>query len=523
MSYNGNENTRTNGNGNVKRVMILGTGSNVGKSLITAGFCRILNDRGVDVAPFKAQNMALNSYITKEGHEMGRAQVVQAEAARVDPHSDMNPILLKPTGERKSQVIVHGKVHDVLSATEYYAAKAFYKDMVKVSYERLSDIHEAIVMEGAGSPAEINLLEQDIVNMGMAEMADAPVILVGDIDRGGVFAQLYGTVKLLPEHMQARIKGFVVNKFRGDVSILEPGLRMIEELTGIPVLGVMPYVDVDIEDEDSLSERFRAARDINAAIRIGVIRLPKVSNFTDLNVLETFPGVSVEYYRPGDGLGDVDLIVIPGSKSTIDDLMAIRNSGLEEQIIRKHKQGVPVLGICGGYQILGRQIHDPHGTESEIPSVNGMGLLDVATTFHTDKTTTLAEAVVKAPDFLSGLRVNGYEIHMGETVPVEGGSAVGFSTIDKLMGTTVEKSDGAALENAEGTWVIGTYLHGILDNLEFTERLINHLRNKKGLEATKHAYESFEAYKDAQYDALAKAMELNLDIDAMVRIMEGKA
>lgn len=500
--------------------MILGTGSSVGKSLITAGFCRVLNNRGYHVAPFKAQNMALNSYITKEGHEMGRAQVVQAEAARVEPHSDMNPILLKPTGERKSQVIVHGKVHNVLSATEYYAAKPYYKEAVRVSYERLKESYEAIVMEGAGSPAEINLLEQDLVNMGMAEMADAPVVLVGDIDRGGVFAQLYGTVKLLPEPMQKRIKGFIINKFRGDISILEPGLRMIEERTGIPVLGVMPYIDVDIEDEDSLSERFNAGRNVNAPIRIGVIRLPKVSNFTDLNALETFSGVSVEYYKPGEQLGEVDLIVIPGSKNTIEDLMAIRNSGLEEQMIRRHKLGTPILGICGGYQMLGRLIKDPYQTESDIPSINGMGLLEVETTFHTEKTTTLVEAEIQSPAFLKGIAVKGYEIHMGETCPLEEGVTSSFAQITKILDQPICKLDGAV---AHGTgWVMGTYLHGILDNFELTEALLNHLRACKGLESSKHAYDSFDTYKEAQYDVLANTLETHLNIEQMIRVMEGQ-
>ena len=368
-----------------KSLMIQGTASSVGKSILTAAFCRIFKQDGYTVAPFKSQNMALNSFITEEGLEMGRAQVVQAEAAGVVPHVLMNPILLKPSTDKKAQVIFMGKVHKNMSAIEYHEFKPELKGMVKDAYDQLSSQYDVIVLEGAGSPAEINLRENDIVNMGMAELSDSPVILVGDIDRGGVFAAIYGTIKLLTEDEQKRVKGVIINKFRGDIDILKSGLDMIEELTGVPVLGVVPYTPLRIEDEDSLSERFKFEQEKEGQLKVEILYLPHVSNFTDFNVFETQEDVNVRYVMRGQSIGDPDLLIIPGSKNTIEDLIYLRNSGLEEQIIRLSRKGKRIVGICGGYQILGNKLSDPDHTESAITEIHGLGLLDIDTVFESEK------------------------------------------------------------------------------------------------------------------------------------------
>ena len=368
-----------------KNIMIQGTMSNAGKSLLAAGLCRVLRQDGYTVAPFKSQNMALNSFITASGGEMGRAQVVQAEAAGIAPDVRMNPILLKPTTDMGSQVIVNGRPVGNMNAMEYYRRKAEFVPAVLEAYRSLESAYDVVVIEGAGSPAEINLKREDIVNMGLARLVDAPVLLVGDIDRGGVFAQLYGTVALLEEDERARIKGVVVNKFRGDRAILEPGLKTLEELCGVPVAGVVPYLDVDIDDEDSLSARL----DRNGGRRlidIAVIRLPRISNFTDFAPFERYENVSVRYVdRVGD-LHQPDLVLLPGTKSTIADLRWLRQSGLEAAVQRAASAGVPVMGVCGGYQMLGRSVADPEGAEAEPGTeIAGMGLLEVDTVFSGEK------------------------------------------------------------------------------------------------------------------------------------------
>ena len=362
-----------------KAIMIQGTTSNAGKSLIAAGLCRIFRQDGYRVAPFKSQNMALNSYITRDGLEMGRAQVMQAEAAGLEPVVDMNPILLKPTSDQGSQVIVNGEVRGIMRAADYYQYKPQLIPDIMAAYGRLNQENDIIVIEGAGSPAEINLRENDIVNMGMAKMSRSPVLLVGDIDRGGVFAALAGTMLLLEEEEKRMIKGTIINKFRGDVKILEPGLKMLEDIIHIPTLGVVPYLHLDVDDEDSLSERF-SRRDKAADIDIAVIRLPRISNFTDFNPLEYIDQVSVRYVAAPGQLGKPDLIILPGTKNTMDDLLWMRQNGLEAAVQKHAAAGKPILGVCGGFQMLGRAIRDPLGVEHG-GEISGMGLLPLETEF----------------------------------------------------------------------------------------------------------------------------------------------
>ncbi|MEW9122155.1 MAG: cobyric acid synthase [Thermotaleaceae bacterium] len=502
-----------------KGLMFQGTGSSVGKSLITAAFCRIFQQEGYQVAPFKSQNMALNSYITKEGLEMGRAQVVQAEAAGIEPDVKMNPILLKPTSDRKCQVILKGKVFKNMTAVEYHEFKSELAQMVKETYKDLEKENDIILLEGAGSPAEINLRENDLVNMGMAEMADASVILIGDIDRGGVFASLAGTMLLLTEEERKRVKGVIINKFRGDVEILKPGIRMLEEIIKVPVLGVIPYYDVQIEDEDSLAERFNSKKSRVGQIIVEVLYLPHVSNFTDFNVFETQEDVVLRYVMRGESIGEPDILIIPGSKNTIEDLAYLKETGLEEQILKLHRTGKLIVGICGGYQMLGKRLHDPHGTESAIEEMNGLGLLDVETVFELEKTTTQVEAniVCTAKGVLEGTKdmvVKGYEIHMGKTML--GSEGIVMNHITNRLGEKVLLEDGCV--NPEGN-VMGTYVHGIFDNIPFTRRILNNIRKAKGLEEKNSSIESFEAFKEAEYNKLATIVRKNIDMEKVFSIL----
>jgi len=339
-------------------VMIQGCASSVGKSLLTAALCRIIKQDGFSVAPFKSQNMALNSYITLKGDEMGRAQVVQAEAAGIEPDVTMNPVLLKPTSDKKSQVILNGKVYANMDFRDYHKIKPELKSKVQEAYDTLAGMYEYVVLEGAGSPAEINLTDGDIVNMGMAQMADSPVILIGDIDKGGVFAFIAGTLQLLSEEDRKRVKGVVINKFRGEVKILEPGLKQLEEIIGIPVLGVVPYIDVDIEDEDSVTERFSRVVG-SGSIEVAVIKLPHLSNYTDYNVFSLEKTITMRYVQDVSDIGNPDLIILPGTKNTIEDLLYLRHTGLDEYIVRHARKGKAVIGVCGGYQMLANSLHDP--------------------------------------------------------------------------------------------------------------------------------------------------------------------
>lgn len=514
-----------------KSIMIQGTMSNVGKSLITAGLCRIFVQDGYRVAPFKSQNMALNSFITRENLEIGRAQAAQAHACKEEPSVLMNPILLKPTTDMGSQVIVNGEVVGNMRAMDYFKRKKEYIPVIRRAYQELADSHDIVVIEGAGSPAEINLKQDDIVNMGMARIADAPVLLAGDIDRGGVFAQLYGTVQLLEEEEQRRIKGLIINKFRGDKKILEPGLKMLRDLCGKEVLGVVPYADVDIEDEDSLAASLER-KDVTAAVDIAVIRLPRISNFTDFGALTLEHEVSVRYVEKLSELGRPDAVILPGTKNTIRDLKWLRSSGLEGAIVRLAKQGVIVLGICGGYQMLGERIEDEAGVEGE-DSIRGMGLLPTVTYFEAEKTRTRMEGRtgllngIFAP--LSGMAVSGYEIHMGKTV-VRKEEAVclnflfqredgaGQSVFGKENGagqSSYEKEDGCVKEN-----VLGTYLHGIFDEPQFRMAFVRMLCNRKGIEYGKASEISFEAYREQQFDRLADLLREGLDMEAIYRILE---
>ena len=398
-----------------KAIMIQGTMSNAGKSLLAAGLCRIFQQDGYRVAPFKSQNMALNSYITEEGLEMGRAQVMQAECCKIPPSVKMNPILLKPTNDVGSQVIVNGEVLGTMSARDYFSYKKQLIPEIMKAYDALAAENDIIVIEGAGSPAEINLKQDDIVNMGMAKLAKAPVLLVGDIDRGGVFAQLIGTVMLLEEDEKEMVKGLIINKFRGDKTILDPGIEMLEERAGIPVVGVAPYMRLQVEDEDSLTERFSKDQEIGL-IDLAVIRLPRISNFTDFNPFEAIPGVTVRYVETVHELKHPDVIFLPGTKNTIEDLRWLRQSGLEAAILKHAAEGKVVFGICGGYQMLGERICDPSGVESG-GEIRGLGLLPMETVFEQEKTRTRISGtfletggILRA---LSGQPFEGYEIHMG--------------------------------------------------------------------------------------------------------------
>lgn len=500
-----------------KSLMIQGTASSVGKSILTAAFCRIFRQDGYDVAPFKSQNMALNSFITEEGLEMGRAQVVQAEAAKVVPHVLMNPILLKPSTDKKAQVIFMGKVHKNMSAVEYHEFKPELRGMVKEAYQKLSDQYDVVVLEGAGSPAEINLRENDIVNMGMAELSDSPVILVGDIDRGGVFASIYGTIMLLTEEERKRVKGVIINKFRGDVEILKPGLDMIEDLTGVPVLGVVPYTHLRIEDEDSLSERFKYDREKEGQIKVEILYLPHVSNFTDFNIFETQEDVNVRYVMRGDSIGDPDLLIIPGSKNTIEDLIYLRNSGLEEQIIRLARKGKRIVGICGGYQILGNQLSDPLHTESAITDIHGLGLLDIDTVFEPEKTTTQVEGriVSSGIPMVKDKTITGYEIHMGVTTLGE--KAEPFVEITTQLDQQVSILDGAISTDGR---VFGSYIHGIFDDIEFTRAFLNEIRKEKGLDDVASKVQSFDEFKETEYEKLAEVVRKHVDIDKVYQIIK---
>ena len=481
-----------------KNIMIQGTMSNAGKSLLAAGLCRIFKQDGYRVAPFKSQNMALNSFITADGGEMGRAQVVQAEAAGIAPDVRMNPILLKPTTDVGSQVIVNGVVQGNMKAMEYYRAKHQYVPAVLEAYESLAAEHDIIVIEGAGSPAEINLKEEDLVNMGLAKLVDAPVLLVGDIDRGGVFAQLYGTIALLEEDERRRVKGTIVNKFRGDKAILEPGLKQLEQLCGVPVAGVIPYTHVDIDDEDSLSERFTRS-DARKLIDIAVIRLPRISNFTDFSPFERYENVSLRYVDKVADLHCPDMILLPGTKSTISDLMWLRQCGLEAAIQKAAAAGTLAFGVCGGYQMLGRSVSDPEGVEAcGVTEIAGMGLLEMNTVFQGEKVQTQTRGTFNGISGmlsgLNGMEYEGYEIHMGRSE----------TALPPLVG------DGN---------VYGSYVHGIFDGARIADTVLQALCRQKGIDFNALGTFDMSAYKERQYDLLADAVRGGLDMDFVYRVL----
>ena len=489
-----------------KCIMVQGTMSGAGKSLLCAALCRIFAQDGRRVAPFKSQNMALNSFVTRDGLEMGRAQAVQAQAAGVEPDVRMNPVLLKPSSDVGSQVIVMGEVRGQMPAKEYFRYKRRLFPEILAAYESLAAENDILVIEGAGSPAEINLRADDIVNMGLALRLNAPVLLAGDIDRGGVFAQLYGTVALLEPWERERIAGLVINKFRGDFEILRPGLSILEEKTGKPVLGVIPYLRVDIDDEDSLApslERTQAHKPLDAA----VVRLPRISNFTDFAPLEEHPQIGVRYVDEPRQLGCPDLVILPGTKSTAADLLWLRQNGLEAAIGKLANAGTPILGVCGGYQMLGEILRDPEGVEGAPgQSVRGMGLLPTETTFSAQKRRQQVKAVVQA-QALKGAKLEGYEIHMGETA---------------ARGEAFCVLDGGAPEGCVRGSVWGTYLHGLFDSGELVEKLVALLCERKGLRPEAAAPLSHAAYQQGQFNLLAEGVRRALDLRAIYRIMEGQ-
>ncbi len=489
-----------------KHLLILGTASHVGKSAVVTAICNILS-KDYKVAPFKAQNMSLNSWITKDGKEIGIAQAIQAKSAGVEPTADMNPVLLKPKGDRMSQVIILGEPYADKTAGEYYDSIEMMHDILRGSLERLGSEYDIIVMEGAGGAAEINLYERDIVNIGTARLTDAPIILVGDIERGGVFASLYGTIELLPADVRANVRGFIINKFRGDPAILGSGLQEIEERTGIPVLGVLPYFDIKIPSEDSVSigdkskskpkSKSDPGKDSDD-VEIAVIRFPRISNFTDFEPLENV--AHVRYVELGDELGEPDAIILPGTKNTISDLNDFKQSGMDARIKELHGK-VPIIGICGGYQMLGKTIIDS-GIEGGKPAqFEGLGLLDVATTFDTyEKTTVQVTKTVTGSgaifESIKGEAISGYEIHMGSTescAPVFG-------------------NDGCVDESG---LVIGTYLHGLFENENVRHALLSYLHERNGIEYVPQvAASELDAYEE-----LADVVRKNVDMKRVCEII----
>jgi adenosylcobyric acid synthase len=508
-----------------KALMIQGTGSGAGKSLIAAALCRSFADEGIKVAPFKAQNMALNSYITREGGEIGRAQALQAEAARIEPHTDMNPILLKASGEMGSQVIINGKPFRHMKAMEYYAFKKDSWKAVTASYKRLAETHDLIIMEGAGSPAEINLMDVDIVNMSAAIMAKAPVLLVGDIDKGGVFASLYGTVKLLGRDSR-HIRGFIINKFRGDMEILKPGLEMIKDKTGKPVIGVLPYVcNMGLPEEDGLSlyvkSEIRSQKSEEKTIKIVVVRLKYLSNFTDFDPLAQEPDVELIYSINPAEIENADMVIVPGSKNTVKDLMLLRKIGLDQSINRAFAKGIEVMGMCGGYQILGTRISDPHNAESSHTEVEGLGLLNIETVFEKEKTTCQVEAELIMENIshqlsaVSYQRLKGYEIHMGRSTGDIGLFRIARFSSNPALSTQHSSLilDGSVNNNC---W--GTYLHGIFDNNTFRRDLLNRIRERKGLKGLPVTID-YAGMKEKAIDNLAEMVRANIDMEFVKRLI----
>lgn len=484
-----------------KVIMVQGTMSGVGKSFLVAGLCRIFKQDGYRVAPFKSQNMALNSFITDEGLEMGRAQVMQAEAAGIKPMVCMNPILLKPTDSIGSQVIVNGEVLGQMSAREYFAYKKKLVPCIKDAFKELEKYADIIVIEGAGSPAEINLKENDIVNMGMADIVDAPVLLVGDIDRGGVFAQLLGTIMLLTDAEKKRIKGLIINKFRGDKTILDPGIEMLEEKGRIPVAGVLPYMSVKLEDEDSLSERFDNKK--RKVIDIAIVRFPRISNFTDFNVFEQNENVSLRYVTSCEELEKADMIILPGSKNTIGDLKWMRQNGIEA-MVKKMSEKVPVFGICGGFQMLGESVSDPESVE-EGGNISGMGLLDMKTVLRSEKTRTRLTGKINTLDGffsnLSDLEFEGYEIHVGESV----------SNGSTLSDTVISDKSGR---------VYGTYVHGIFDKKGIAKAVIDALAREKNVIIDDDGLMDYASFKEKEYERMADILREHLDMEKIYGMLK---
>lgn len=492
-----------------KKIMVQGTGSSVGKSIIVAGLCRIFAQDGYRVSPFKSQNMALNSYVDIDGLEMGRAQVVQAECGMEIPRAFMNPILLKPNADNNSQIIIEGIARENMDAKQYFENYKYLKEVALANYKKIEKDFDIGVLEGGGSPAEINLREYDCVNMGMAELIDAPVILVGNIEIGGVFASIYGTVALLDERDRKRIKGYIINKFRGDRELLQPGIEMLDrrfakENLDIKCLGVIPFERLEIEEEDVLAKKINENENKFANIKISVIRTDKMSNYTDFDALSHYEDVALKYAFKASDLGDEDIIILPGSKNTITDLEKLKKNGIYDKVLELHKKGVVVAGICGGFQMLGEKIFDPERLESDLVETRGFGLLKTTTTMEKIKVTSQVERVL--PQNLSGTivensdgeKVLGYEIHQGVTKDENGESQFFMA----------------------GTNVFGTYIHGIFDNEDFTINFLNNVRKLKGLEKLEKGF-SFAKFKMDEYDKLANLLRENLNMDEIYSIVSG--
>jgi adenosylcobyric acid synthase len=515
-----------------KALMIQGTGSGAGKSVIAAGLCRVFRDLGIKVAPFKAQNMALNSFITKEGGEIGRAQAFQAEAAGIEPSNDINPVLLKVASNSGCQVIMNGKVYANMKADEYYAIKDKAWKVATEAYDRLAAEYDLIVIEGAGSPAEINLRDEEIVNMSVARYTDAPVLLVGDIDKGGVFASFCGTVELLKDGCNGfeqkeksdadYIKAFIVNKFRGDVEILRPGLEMIERKTGKPVIGVLDYQgDLGLHEEDAIpTERLipRYRSDLDRPVKIVVLGLRYISNFTDFDPFMYEDDVELKYSLDHTDISSADLIIIPGSKNTVNDLIMLRESGIEDVVKAAVESGIPLVGICGGYQMIGEKIFDPFNVESGKKEIDGLGFLDTVTTLDKTKTTCTVSANILSDKWFNAVEsrsscrwnhLKGYEIHMGNTT-----GDVGLFKIDRLHGST--RTADEVLDGSANGKVWGTYIHGIFDNDGLRRAVINSLRIKKGL-SPKETTINYEAEKEKAIDRWADILKKQLDISFILQ------
>jgi adenosylcobyric acid synthase len=502
------------------KIMIQGTASSVGKSILVAALGRIFKQDGYTVVPYKSQNMSLNSYITLDGKEMGRAQVLQAYACGLEPEVYMNPILLKPTSDKKCQVVVNGKVYCNSTAMEYHNMKLEFRDMLKKQFEDLEKNFDIIVMEGAGSPAEINLRDRDIVNMGMAELVDAPVLLVGDIDKGGVFASLAGTLLLLTDEEKRRVKGTIINKFRGDVDILKPGIDMLEDIIHIPCFGVVPYFKLTLEDEDGAVE---FNKKVTAQIDIAVIKLPHISNFTDLDALKIEDDVSIRFITTAEEFSQPDLLIIPGSKNTIEDLLTLRENGIEEKIKEYSKTG-NIIGICGGYQMLGNTIKDPYAVETDLKEIEGLKLLDIDTIFEKEKVTTRVKASLNSNSLkvnnhnyisdedMQNFQIYGYEIHMG--ICTYGKETEALFNLSYKKGEKVCYKDGAA--NKLGN-IFGTYIHGIFDSTYFRQYILNRLREKKGLSFKKS--QIYENIREKELDKLADIVRNSVDIEGIYKLM----
>jgi adenosylcobyric acid synthase len=488
-------------------IMIQGTHSDAGKSALVTALCRIFVQEGFKTAPYKSQNMALNSYVTVDGKEIGRAQGVQAEAAGIIATTDMNPILIKPTGESHSQIVVHGKPYKNMQAGAY--RQEFFNQGLKLieeSYNRLANKYERIVIEGAGSPAEVNLNARELVNMRVAKITNAPVILVGDIEKGGVFASLVGTLQLLEPKDRKRVIGVFINKFRGDVSLLQPGLDWFEDYTGIPVLGVIPYInDLMIEAEDSVVlSKYSSKVDTSKEIDIAVVRYPMISNFTDVDPFFEEADCHVRFVKKAEELGNPDLLILPGSKNTIEDLNFLYCTGLAYRILDLVEKGTQIVGICGGYQMLGDKIDDPFEIESTSKVIDGLGLISMRTTLTSSKTTVLSEGMITFAG--QNIPVSGYEIHMGQ------------SNYEKENHYFVHLSDRKEGSISQDQKIIGTYFHGIFHNDLFREVLLNEIRKTKGLTSILNR-DSFNRKKEAGFDLLAKVVKENIQYDRLQKMM----